>query len=56
LNTHRRHGRLAQTRVTHPEPTDHLQVNTLDGRDRMSVDGAVLSLITVGANLGAGQA
>src|SRR3954451_21280044 len=49
-------GLAAQTRVTHAEPTDHLQVTTLDGRDRVTVDGAALSLITIGADLGAGQA
>jgi hypothetical protein len=35
---------------------DHLQVNTLDGNDKVIVDPAVSTLIGVGVDLGAGQA
>ena len=41
--------------VTGAEPTDKLQVNTLEGKDRINVDPAAQALIQVGFDLGADQ-
>lgn len=41
--------------VTGSEPTDLLQVNALGGNDDVDVDPAVLALINVAVDLGAGQ-
>jgi hypothetical protein len=43
------------TRITGSEVTDSLQLNTLDGNDRVQVDGAVGGLISPVVDLGAGQ-
>ena len=48
-------GPSAETRITGSEPTDHLQVNALGGRDRVDVDHDVSQLIGVGVDLGSGQ-
>jgi hypothetical protein len=44
------------TRITGSEATDTLQINTLDGNDRVQVDGAVAGFISPVVDLGAGQA
>jgi Ca2+-binding RTX toxin-like protein len=50
-------GLRAHTQITGSDATmDHLQVNTLDGNDKVSVDRAVSALIGVGVDLGPGQA
>jgi Ca2+-binding RTX toxin-like protein len=49
-------GLKPQTRITGSEVTDSLHVNTLDGNDRVVVDGAVFGLISPVVDLGAGQA
>ena len=55
------HGRVdveglqTETRITGSEPTDHLQVNTLDGNDRVHVDNDVSPIIGTGVDLGTGQ-
>jgi Ca2+-binding RTX toxin-like protein len=43
------------THITGSEVTDKLQINTLDGNDRVRVDGTVFGLISPSADLGAGQ-
>jgi hypothetical protein len=43
------------TRITGSEPTDQLKINTLDGNDRVTVDGTVFGLISPTTDLGAGQ-
>jgi len=49
-------GLQAETRITGSDPTlDHLQLDTLDGNDRVSVDPNVATVIGVGVDLGAGQ-
>jgi Ca2+-binding RTX toxin-like protein len=48
-------GLQTETRITGSEPTDHLQVNTLDGNDKVRVDNDVLPLIGTNVDLGAGQ-
>jgi len=48
-------GLQAETQITGSETMDHLQVNTLDGNDRVAVDPAVATLIGVSVDLGAGQ-
>jgi len=45
-------GLQAETRITGSEPTDHLQVNTLGGRDKIRVDDGVSNLIGVDTDLG----
>ena len=45
-----------QVDVTGSEKTDHLQINTLDGNDVVTVDGTVFAAITPDVDLGAGQA
>ena len=46
-------GLQPETRITGSEPAnDHLQVNTLGGRDKIRVDGGVSSLIGVDTDLG----
>ena len=47
---------IATTRITGSEVTDSLQLNTLDGNDRVQVDDAVNGLISTAVDLGAGQA
>lgn len=49
------HGLPARVRITGSETADHLQVNTLGGRDRVSVDHRVGALIGVSVDLGADQ-
>ena len=49
-------GLQADTQITGSETMDHLQVNTLDGNDRVTVDPNVSTLIGVGVDLGPGQA
>jgi hypothetical protein len=48
-------GLQADTQITGSETMDHLQVNTLDGNDRVIVDPNVSTLIGVGVDLGPGQ-
>jgi hypothetical protein len=48
-------GFAADATIVGSEPLDHLQVNTLDGNDRVDVDPAVSALIGVAVDLGAGQ-
>ena len=36
-------GLQTETRITGSEPADHLQVNTLGGRDKVNVDAGVLA-------------
>jgi hypothetical protein len=48
-------GLKTVTRITGAEPTDHLQVNSLDGNDKVTVDAAALPLIGVAVDLGPGQ-
>ena len=48
-------GLRTQTRIAGAEATDHLQVDTVDGRDRVTVDGDVFGRIDVGVDLGNGQ-
>ena len=46
-------GLQAETRITGSEPDfDHLQVNTLGGRDKIRVDDGVSTLIGVDTDLG----
>ncbi len=49
-------GLAADTQITGSETIDHLQVDTGDGNDRVSVGGDVFALIGVGVDLGPGQA
>jgi hypothetical protein len=49
-------GLTPQTRITGSEVTDKLQINTLDGNDRVNVNGDVFGLILPVVDLGAGQA
>jgi hypothetical protein len=48
-------GLNSLTHITGSEATDKLQINTLDGNDRVRVDGTVFGLISPSADLGAGQ-
>ena len=48
-------GLPARVRITGSETVDHLQVNTLGGHDRVSVDRRVGALIGVSVDLGADQ-
>ncbi len=48
-------GLQADTQVTGSETLDHLQVNTLDGNDTVTVDPNVSTLIGVAVDLGLGQ-
>jgi hypothetical protein len=48
-------GLAADTQITGSETLDHLQVNTLDGDDMVTVDPNVSTLIGVAVDLGAGQ-
>ena len=48
-------GLSTETRITGSEPADHLQVNTLDGRDKVNVDPGVNPLIGLNVDLGTGQ-
>ena len=45
----------AETQITGSETLDHLQVNTLDGNDTVTVDPNVSTLIGVAVDLGLGQ-
>ena len=49
-------GLEPETRITGSEATDSLRLNTLDGNDRVKVDGAVSGLISPVVDLGTGQA
>jgi hypothetical protein len=49
------HGLRPEVRITGSEPTDALQVNTVDGNDHVEVDGAVFARIDTNVDLGAGQ-
>jgi len=49
-------GLRTQTRITGSEVTDRLEINTVDGNDRVDVNGAVFGLILPVVDLGAGQA
>ena len=49
-------GLSPQVRLAGSETLDRLEVKTLDGRDRVRVDGAVFGLIVPTVDLGAGQA
>jgi hypothetical protein len=48
-------GLPVDTQITGGETIDHLQVNALDGNDRVDVDPAVAGVIGVAVDLGAGQ-
>jgi hypothetical protein len=49
-------GLVTETHITGTDPTlDHLQVNTLDGNDKVTVDPSALALIGVTVDLGPGQ-
>ena len=48
-------GLQAETQVTGTDTIDHLQINTLDGHDKVSVDPNVTALIGVGVVFGLGQ-
>ena len=48
-------GLAAETHITGSETLDHLQVNTLDGNDRVTVDPNVVTLVDVAVDLGPGQ-
>jgi hypothetical protein len=48
-------GLQTTVRIPGSEPTDHLQVNTLGGNDRVDVDQAARNLIDVIFDLGTGQ-
>jgi hemolysin type calcium-binding protein len=48
-------GLQADTQITGEETLDHLQVNTLDGNDRVNVDPNVATIIGVAVDLGLGQ-
>ena len=48
-------GLPADTQITGGETLDHLQVNALDGNDRVDVDPTVAGIIGVAVDLGAGQ-
>jgi hemolysin type calcium-binding protein len=48
-------GLQPETRISGSEPTDRLQVNTSGGNDKVRVDDGVSRLISVAADLGAGQ-
>ena len=49
-------GLEPETRITGSEATDSLRLDTLDGNDRVQVDGGVFGLISPIVDLGAGQA
>jgi len=49
-------GLPTHVRITGNEPTDHLQINTQDGNDRVNVDRHASAAIDVGVDLGADQA
>jgi Ca2+-binding RTX toxin-like protein len=48
-------GLAAETHITGSETLDHLQVDTLDGNDRVNVDPNVGALIGAAVDLGLGQ-
>jgi hypothetical protein len=48
-------GLAAEALVNGSETIDRLQIDTLDGNDKVDIDGGVTSLIGVVADLGAGQ-
>jgi hemolysin type calcium-binding protein len=48
-------GLRVETTITGADVTDKLQVNTLDGNDRVDVDASATALIGVTTDLGAGQ-
>jgi hypothetical protein len=48
-------GLPADTQITGGETTDHLQVNALDGNDRVDVDPAASAVLNVAVDLGLGQ-
>ncbi len=48
-------GLRTETRITGSETADHLQVNTLDGNDRVRVDNDVPPIIGTSVDLGTGQ-
>jgi RTX calcium-binding nonapeptide repeat (4 copies) len=48
-------GLHATTNITGNEPADHLQVNTLDGNDTVTVDPGTVAVISVTTDLGPGQ-
>ena len=48
-------GLQVEDHLVGAEPTDELQVDTLDGDDRVDVDPAARALIQVGVDLGLGQ-
>ena len=48
-------GLAAQTSVTGGEPTDHLNISTFDGDDRVTVSDAARALLDIEADLGADQ-
>jgi len=50
------HGLRTETVVTGSEPIDRLQVDALGGDDKVDVDPAVSALISIGVELGTGQA
>jgi hypothetical protein len=49
-------GLPAETRITGSDTIDHLQIKTLDGNDKVTVDPDASALIGVGVDLGPGQA
>jgi hypothetical protein len=48
-------GLPADTQITGGETSDHLQLNALDGNDRVDVDPAVSAVMGVAVDLGLGQ-
>jgi Ca2+-binding RTX toxin-like protein len=48
-------GLRAETQITGSDTSDHLQINTLDGNDKVTVDPNVAPLIGLGVDLGLGQ-
>ena len=48
-------GLKSETRISGSETIDHLQVNTLDGNDKVTTDPNVTALIGLGVDLGFGQ-
>ena len=48
-------GLQTEVRIAGSELLDKVQVNTLDGNDRVLVDGTVFALIDIGVDLGPGQ-
>jgi hypothetical protein len=48
-------GLQTEVRIAGSELLDKVQVDTLEGNDRVLVDGTVFALIDIGVDLGAGQ-